>query len=837
MRTSSLRPVVASWCAATPRRARAAALAAAVVTAAPTPPALHAQSGSEVPPDSARRAWQQAEREARARGGDRTAGTSVNRVIRGADRASAFTDSAAARLLAHAREARIRQDATLRQYRARVTQRMTVRVGARAVGLQRLAFRGDNVAVVSWNREAGVWITPVGSRVLAPLKTDAPDGDIVDDISVPWFPGKEPLWIPSARFGVMQTEVDDGELVHPLARGAEAHYRYAIGDSITITMPEGQRVRLRELRVTARRPEWRLVVGSFWFDREGGQLVRAAYRLAADIPVWTLLREEEEREERREDALPGWVTAALGPARATLDAVTVEYGRYAGRFWLPRRHAAVLSAQVGPVRAPITLDERFDYEAVDGDVSIAAPADRLAATQHGAAQSDRGPDTDRAPGTTPLRADDADERAGLLASVGFGAAADPLSWAAARANRCRSRDSSYVMTAARYQGAIRVAYVMPCDERTLWRSAALPDAGVSPSDPFDERGPNELRDLLGLDLQPGWSPQRPTVRASVDLWRFNRVEGLSIGVRAEQMLGAGYTAHALARLGHADRVLNAELGLARSNGRRTLQGSVYRRLEATAPEWGNPLSIGPSLPALLFARDEGFYFRVTGLELGERRATSDRQVTWRVFHEWQRSAGDSGVVDTWSFGRVLGIGRFGVNVNATPMRITGLASDWARTFGEDPGGLRLTTAVRAEGGTGTLTYVRGAADVSATRPVGRVALALAVSAGSSVGRLPPQRGWLLGGVRTVRGHAPASAVGNAFWLTRLEVGSRSGTVRAVGFGDVGWAGDRDAFASGRTLRSAGAGVSFLNGLLRLDAAHDLSRRRGWRTDLYLEAPI
>jgi hypothetical protein len=437
----------------------------------------------------------------------------------------------------------------------------------------------------------------------------------------------------------------------------------------------------------------------------------------------------------------------------------------------------------------------------------------------------------------PRRADDAEERAGLLASVGFGAASDPLSWVAARANRCRSGDSTYVATATRYQGAIRVAYVMPCDARVLWRAAALPDAGGSLWDPFDEQEPNELRALLGLGLQPDWSPQRATVRAGVDLWRFNRVEGLSLGIRAKQMLGAGYTAHAAARLGHADRVLNTELGLARSNGRRTLQGAVYRRLEATAPEWGSPLSIGPSLPAFLYARDEGFYYRATGLELGERRATPDRQVTWRVFHEWQRSAGDSTVVDTWSLGRVLGIGRFGVNVDATPIRITGLASEWARTFGDDPGRLRITTAVRAEGGTGTLTYGRGAADVSATRPVGHVALALAVSAGSSVGRLPPQRGWFLGGVRTVRGHAPASAVGDAFWFARLEVGPRQGIVRAVGFGDAGWAGDRHDFAAGRTLRGVGAGLSFMNGLLRLDAARDLARRGGWRTDLYLEAPI
>jgi hypothetical protein len=62
-------------------------------------------------------------------------------------------------------------------------------------------------------------------------------------------------------------------------------------------------------------------------------------------------------------------------------------------------------------------------------------------------------------------------------------------------------------------------------------------------------------------------------------------------------------------------------------------------------------------------------------------------------------------------------------------------------------------------------------------------------------------------------------------------------VRPVVFFDAGWAGARDAFGEGRVLRGAGGGLSFLDGIFRLDIARNLARGGGWRTDLYFEAPI
>jgi hemolysin activation/secretion protein len=121
--------------------------------------------------------------------------------------------------------------------------------------------------------------------------------------------------------------------------------------------------------------------------------------------------------------------------------------------------------------------------------------------------------------------------------------------------------------------------------------------------------------------------------------------------------------------------------------------------------------------------------------------------------------------------------------------------------------------------------------------VGAAAVALTAAAGTTTGQLPSQRQWFLGGVRTVRGQAPGTLEGNAFWLARAEVGTRQGVFRPVAFFDVGWAGSRRALGQVQPMRGTGVGVGVLDGLLRLDVARGLYPLKGWRTDLYLQAPL
>ena len=105
------------------------------------------------------------------------------------------------------------------------------------------------------------------------------------------------------------------------------------------------------------------------------------------------------------------------------------------------------------------------------------------------------------------------------------------------------------------------------------------------------------------------------------------------------------------------------------------------------------------------------------------------------------------------------------------------------------------------------------------------------------GGVPSQRRWYLGGSQTVRGQSPDTAQsGNAFWLTRLEIGTNNPGVRPAVFGDLGWVGDRSQVRDiVRPMSGVGAGVSFLDGLFRFDVARGIYPRKQYRADLYLEA--
>ena len=834
-------------------------------------------SGRVTPPrdtltNAEREALRKSNRDARAMVRGRQMGDTVARRAR-ADSASAtaFGSDEARAILLRARESRIAQDSALIAYRATTTQRISVAMGVRRVGLEKLLFRSDNVAKVAWKRGVGVWVTPVGSRITVPMASKV-DGNAVDAVSIPYFPGRESLWMPSSNFGVAKADIDERDMIHPLARGAEFYYRYETGDSVDIKLEGGRVIRLRELKITARRPEWRLFVGSFWFDRDGGQLVRAAYRLAVDIDIWSVANEGTARDamnnkeiaklrdslaranlprdtymkdstrraraavngDSDEDGPPDWVTASFRPAKAKLDAITVEYGLYEGRFWLPRQNSATASAQMGFMRMPVQFDEKFTYEMVNGDFSLPALPPARAAVENGVVVGDSsggeavsisiGPISSKGDSATDAKVRTRRDSVTNARSGG------------ARARQCAT-DSTYTRVETRYDGALRVAYAMPCDETKLAISPELPPAYKADEELFDMKSRDELLAALDLSLQPAFAPQRIKLRSGLDLLRYNRVEGLSLAATATQSLGAGYTLSAIGRVGHADLHLNGEFSAARSNGARTVTATVYHRLAATNPEWAGALSLAPSLPAFLYGRDEGFYYRTFGAELSETREMRKGSLEYRLFVERQYTAGDSTVTNTFSLAKAFGDRRFAQNILSEPASITGVSASWLRGFGSNPQGLRLATATRLEAGTGTFEYARGSIEGTATHPIGRFATAITGSFGTSAGRLPVQRLWYVGGLRTVRGQIPNTQSGNAFWLARAEIGTKAAWARPVAFFDVGWAGNRKAIGGTQPQRGAGFGAGFLDGLFRIDFARGLYPTKQWRTDLYLSAPL
>ena len=395
-----------------------------------------------------------------------------------------------------------------------------------------------------------------------------------------------------------------------------------------------------------------------------------------------------------------------------------------------------------------------------------------------------------------------------------------------------------------------MAIRLPCNPATLAQSPDLPGSIYEPGEElFDVSEHESLLKELTFGLQPGWGPQRPVFHSGLDLLRYNKVEALSAGASLTSQLGLGYTARAVGRIGIGDGVPNGELSLARSNGRSEVRLGVFHRLAVANDDWGSPLSFGASVSNLIDgATDDGFYYRAFGAEL---RGTRDAPgpvggvaMVWRLFAERHRSAGREPNTQA-SLGNLLGDSRFEENIDPPTLTALGAASDFARSFGVNPRRLRLDARMRIEGAFLPASvleddyYARAVLDGTITRPLGGFSMSLTGAGGWSVGSLPIQRAFYVGGLHTVRGHFARlgeGRVGDAFWLGRAELGRRSMAFRPTLFYDAGWAGPRTDISGGyRPLSGAGFGLSFLDGLLRTDVARGIWPEKSWRFDAYLGA--
>ncbi|MHB8837957.1 MAG: BamA/TamA family outer membrane protein [Gemmatimonadaceae bacterium] len=728
-------------------------------------------------------------------------------------RRTAFKDATARDLLLRARAARLKQDSLLVSYEARTYQRFSVGMGLRAFGRERVLMRHEDISNVRWHRARGAWVDVKGSRTALPVAPGDQDSENVDmgsDPPIPYYPGREQLWIGS---GMAKTEVDERELVHPIAEGSEAYYTYQTGDSVIMTLPDGSKLTLRELRVEARAPKWNLTVGSFWFDQASAHLVRAVYRLSVPIDVWSM---DETKDDMKD--VPFWVKPMISPLKVGVDAISIEYALYNGRFWMPKLQVLEAGAQVSMMRVPVQVEQSFRYSSVNGLDSLPAfprPVVRYAAVR----------DSLRKAGVDSVTRDS------LLRDFRKqrDSAAQTL-----RKQECAT-GSTYTRMRTQYNGALQMAVQMPCDSTKLANSpefvGSLLGAGESV---FGTSEIEDLKKALNFDLQAAWMPQKPVIAWGLSQTRYNRVEGFSTGAQASMTLGRGYTALAGARGSWADRQLNGNLGLERSNGRSTVRGTMFRRL-AVASDFGSPLSFGAGLASLLYAGDEGFYYRAWGAEL---TGTTPRvgRTDWRLFAEQQW---DAPMRTRFTLFRGAQDDRVLPNVTAEKAVEYGGSVRVQRGWGLDPRRLRVNADLRAEAAAGDFEYTRGLLDLTASHglPFG-AEMAITASAGGIGGTAPAQRDFQLGGLQTVRGIRPGTMSGSAFWMGRGEVALSRKVVKPVVFGDVGWAGDRRNFSSpGRPMSGVGVGASILDGMIRFDVARGLWPQKAVRVDLSIEARV
>jgi len=721
--------------------------------------------------------------------------------------ATAFHDSAARDLLLLARAERTRQDSSLASYDATTYQRISTGLGISKVGRDRLAFRSEQATHVQWRRGVGAYVDITGSRAVAPIAGSSATIRMDDLVSpIPYYPGSESLWIGASA---VREQVDENDgIVHPLAVGSEAYYTYEVGDSVTFRLPGGKSIRLRELKVRPRVPRWNLAVASLWFDLSGGQLVRAAFRMSVPMDIKQVVQEEDSTAFKD---VPLLMRPFIPTMTFSVSAIGVEYGLFEGRFWLPREQVMEGGVTAAFLRVPFKVEQRYTYD----NVNAGAPLPPIAVAPLGPGGRNR-------------------QRVSVIVSPRD--RADSIAEARRDARLRRQCDSTGYRSYTRRAGdnpnptLVRI----PCDSLKLANSPDLPPSIYDKGETVV--GSEEMNDLvaqaLSMGAQAGFAPQLPTVH--FDNMRYNRVEGLSLGGRAEELLGDGYALRASARIGVADLQPDGELSASRSDLRRTLTLTGYNRL-VSASDWGNPLSTGSSISALLFGRDEGFYYRASGVEL---TSTSDDVagggLAWSLFGEQERTAYQE---TNFSVSHAAGGIGFEPNIVADRGVFAGARTRYTGTYGLDPQAFRLFTDFRLEGARGdTASYGRAALDLTASHGIGDGAAALTLAGGSSVGVLPTQRLWFLGGTQTVRGERAGTEAGDAFWLARAELAQGMDVVRPVIFTDFGWAGDRNHLDKiGLPMSGAGFGLSMMDGLIRFDLARGINPDPHWRLDTYVEA--
>jgi len=738
--------------------------------------------------------------------------------------ASAYRSAAARTLIDRARHSRIVQDSTLMSYDAISRERVTAKAGISAVGPERLILRTENASRVRWQRGRGAVVNVVGARTAFPMFFQGARvlEDFLEMDPVPYFPGREEL--PMLNGPGLTTNSDEGIFIHPLDRGAEAYYTFEATDSIVYRLPDGSSIHLRQVDVRARKPAPDLIVGALWFDEASGQLVRAAFRPSMPMDIKKFVEDEDSTAFQD---VPGYVKPIISPMELTISAITVEYGLHEQRWWLPRLETIEGRIRIGFMRGSGSSERSFTYSSVNSGDTIPrifasredslrhTPGDSLydAARQ---ARRDSAKAYEVRVGTSRRRRDRRDDDDAF------------------DAYHCSGTDTT-IARSMRYDGALPVQIVVPCDTLALLHSPELPPTVYSSGEEtFGVAERDQLVKELTIGLQPGWDPQPVQWHYGLEnsLIRYNRVEALDAGVQVSRVFGSGYTGELSARVATDQFRAYGEAHLRRGDGTRTYDLGVYSRL-AYANDWGDPLSFRASLNTFILGTDLGFYYNAWGAELKSVTENGNR-LTWRLFAEQQSNAP---VTTNFSIPNMINGKEFTYNV-VTPMTNTAGASVRLRDeVGLDPHGWRESYDVRVEGAAGrsadsSFAYGRFAFDGTVSHGLGKyLDWQIGGGAGTSVGDLTPQRNYFLGGTWTIRGQPPGIVAGDAYWLGHFELGSSFVAVRPTLFFDIGWAGSRTDWRHiGIPTSGAGIGVSFLDGLFRMDIAKAVQPSAGWTLD-------
>lgn len=716
-----------------------------------------------------------------------------------------YPDTATAALVGRLRAARDRNERLVTSYQATVKQR--IGFGLRALSRDRMIYRQELVARIDWKRDTISTITMVGAREGVPVAQR--QDQIPDDLDA----DAGSLIINPAQDYLRLIEGDEDGFAYPLAPGREQDYRFQVGDTTAINLPSGKVIRVLALHVTPRRSDWHLIAGTLWFDADTYGLVRAIFR-----PARPYVFRQDAAPEDRED-VPQWVNVT-----AEVKLITLEYGLYELRWWMPRYVAIEASATMGSAfHFPLRIEREYDdYQVQGGTPPVPGSTFRPAGTVDPEEHNDV---ADR-----PALDSVEQQRLGDSVAAAIKACVDRATQGDSTLTRREQR--SRVRACSRRPEDRNLVVVIPDDTLSLLKSPELGPPILAMGDLIREDEIPGLADAVrGLPSGPA-TPRVELPHGLSSLLshaRYNRVEALSLGL--DTRLDAGSVSlKAAARIGIADLVPNGELSLRKRGTNTGLTLTGYRRLAAANPEV-QPFGPINSTLGLLAQRDDGEYFRTLGAELTARNANSGWW-SWRMYVQRETPAE---VETSASLPHLFDSShRFRPNILADTATEFG-ASLTLRGVRPLSRSLALGGELNFDGATGDFDLARSSATLRMfITPSGPIAVAFAASAGTSIGDVPVQRQYFLGGAANLRGYPGGTLAGDAYWAGRIEAANSFPAVRLAVFSDVGWAGARDQFWRGRPLIGAGVGASFLDGLLRLDLARGLRAPTGWRLEFYVD---
>jgi hypothetical protein len=710
-----------------------------------------------------------------------------------------YADRATAELVEQARARHAYQDRLVRDYTALVRTRIDVALGSSRFARLRPMLAHETAARVSWGLPNDLKVDVVGQRGVSVFD----EGDIQAAFDRPWF-------VPRTlgdSIHLVDDELPTTAALHPLAQGAESQYRYAIRDSVTLSLP-GRTVHAIDVRVQPKGslgPS--LIAGDLWLDAQTAEIVRFTFVFVGEYlwetPDGTLATDSAEA--RKANV---WASRIV-----TMDA-DLEYALYEERYWMPFRQLLQLTVEIPwfvNTKLPVRFVTSFeDYEVNRGTPPVfdAPPAENPdAQNKQDVDASQRGESETRCPG-------------GL--------------------RDCDKRETGYYRVGNGERGGRWEVHYPPEDSLAhhVWPDALRLDLTADDEDRI-ARTIGELGELKE-QLPATWVGRMThgvAWESFADLFRFNRVQGVTIGAGYQIRPGPAFTTlMGRASFGLSDRRMTGSVTWRRDGPGSRVDISVQREVQDVEP-WTSGLSFGNSMNAVFSAHDDADYL----LALGGRVSVTSygrgllRNAQLELSLQSERNmvaVAGSGINDVLG-----GHGLLGANPSTTQ-------GEFAR--------FRITRGSRIAGvwfgqGVEAMAELRGGGE--ATRAWGDLQLPFRLlgtsvtvggRAGYLVGDTLEQFSFRVGGPKTVRGFAYGRRRGLGFWSAQLDVALRDNAL----FAPVLWSDVGDVIRPVQTLSAldsgplvaVGVGASIAHGLVRANLGKAVHPTEEIRFDLLFRAP-